>query len=360
MKTFDINGEIGGWGYGSKYVSYMLDSIPESEDVTIKVTSYGGDVNQALKIKDLLNTRGNVTVEYVGFNASAATIIGHGAVRTKIHEDGMYLIHKASSWVDEWGQMNSDEIEAAIENLQKQKKDLEAVTLMIANDYVNSRGMEMSTVQQLMSEARWLTAKEAVEFGLVDELVPTPRKAAVITNQQKGLMLNLGYPVPEQAEVAEEEASPTWMATLISKIEDVFARGKETKQKVIYNMKKVFENIAKLQILNCTGESNEDGSLVLSAEQAEILDEKVRELGEKISGLESDCKKKTDELDEVLNKLSSLHASVAEAETAGDKIEALKSILDSAAVSPATPADESADETDECAVDEINNFVKFL
>jgi hypothetical protein len=68
---------------------------------------------------------GDVTVKYIGFNASAATIIGHGAKKTSFREDGLYLIHKPMVWVDIRGYYNEDELIRAIEDMKTQKKDAE-------------------------------------------------------------------------------------------------------------------------------------------------------------------------------------------------------------------------------------------
>jgi len=45
-----------------------------------------------------------------------------------MNENSFYLIHKAMNWVDEWGSMNEDEIDALIAKLETQKQQLAKVT----------------------------------------------------------------------------------------------------------------------------------------------------------------------------------------------------------------------------------------
>ncbi|MDR2004399.1 MAG: ATP-dependent Clp protease proteolytic subunit [Prevotella sp.] len=208
-RVLEITGEIGGYAFSMGYVKYLMNELGEGP-VTVKVTSYGGDVNHALKIKDLFASHGDVTVEYVGLNASASTLIGHGAKKTVIHEDSLYLIHKPSVWIDAWGSMNEDDLDRTITDLIARKKDAETFTLVLARDYVNSRGMELKKVMELMKESRWLSAREAVDLGLVDELLPTKNKKAVISNHQVAIMKANGLPVPEVA-VSDDNDDVSWM-----------------------------------------------------------------------------------------------------------------------------------------------------
>lgn len=204
-KEFEIGGYIGGYTGSTEYVRYMLDSLGEGP-VTVKVTSYGDDVNHALKIKNIFSEHGGVTVEYVAYSASAATILGHGAKKTLIHEDGFYLIHKPSLWVDTWGRMNEDELARSVEEVKTKKKDAETVTLVLAQDYVKCRNMEIKTVMELMKEARWLSGKEAVELGLVDELLPAAGKKPAVTDTDRAVMAAAGLPVPGIAKEPEPES----------------------------------------------------------------------------------------------------------------------------------------------------------
>lgn len=217
-KVIEITGGIAEYNVSRNYVKYMLDQVG-SGPVTVQLSSLGGDVNQALQIKKLIADRGDVTIQYFGFNASASTIVGHGAAKTQICDDSFYLIHKASVPVNPlWGSMNPDEIDQAIADLQADKKDAETVSLVIAQDYVNSRNMKMSEVMDLMKEARWLSAKEAVELGLVDELIPSTAKKSIVTNEMVAILSANGYPSVPAVNSSEEEKEENLITKIINKI----------------------------------------------------------------------------------------------------------------------------------------------
>jgi ATP-dependent Clp protease protease subunit len=172
MHKIRLQGEIDGWGYARNCLAYELSQAPEGEQVVLEVDSLGGDVMEAISISNMLKERGNITAHIVGFCASAATWLVYGCDKVVINDDCAFLIHKCSSYVDAWGMMNADEIEALIEKLKSEKKSNEAIDLIIAQKYVkHSNGkMDMKAALKLMREERWMLPSEALELGLVDEV----------------------------------------------------------------------------------------------------------------------------------------------------------------------------------------------
>jgi ATP-dependent protease ClpP protease subunit len=328
-REIQINGDIGGYSYSMGYVRYLMKELGEGP-ISVKVTSYGGDVNHALKIKNLFQEHGDVTVEYIGFNASAATIIGHGAKKTLIHEDALYLIHKPSVWVDTWGYMNEDELAQAIIDVQAQKKDAETVTLVLAQDYVNSRGIELKKVMELMKEARWLSAKETVEMGLVDELVSSKGKKPVVTNQAIAIMSAAGLPVPE----IENEAESSSVHTTIR--EEINKGFQEIKNKFFNNstikMDKQYSFVN--QALGVEGVEVKDGKVTLTVEQILAFNNKLKESDEAVTNAAAaketaETAKKTaeDSLSDVLNKLDEIDPTVKAAADTAAKVTAIRAKL---------------------------------
>src|SRR5690606_31686628 len=133
--TIVIDGYIGGFGYSKQFVRSQMDGH-KKDTVTVKISSLGGSVDHALSIFDQFKEHGNVTAELSAFVASAATLISLGAKKVRMNENSFYLIHKPMNWVDEWDTMNEDDIEALIEKLEKQKKELAKITLQMAKMYV--------------------------------------------------------------------------------------------------------------------------------------------------------------------------------------------------------------------------------
>jgi len=322
-REIEINGDIGDYSYSMGYVRYMMKELGEGP-INVKVTSYGGDVNHALKIKNLFEEHGDVTVEYIGFNASAATIIGHGAKKTSIHEDGLYLIHKPQMWVDAWGFMNEDELETTIQDMRSQKKDAETVTLVIVQDYVKSRGMDVKTVMDLMKESRWLSAKETVDFGLVDELIPAKGKKPVISNLAIAIMSGAGLPIPEIDKEPEKESIGKMIR---EEIKNFFTNNNSQP-----TMDKQYSCVN--QVLNVEGLEVKDGKITLTVEQILALNKELQTKTEAVTNAESakataETAKATAEnsLMDVLNQIDAIDPTVKAAADATAKVAAVKAKL---------------------------------
>lgn len=170
-----ISGSIDSYGWFRWTIQEAL-SKHKDEEVHLIIMSQGGAVNEAIAISDLLAEHGNVTVEFSGLAASSATWLAFGAKRILMHEDTLWLCHKCSAVVSEWAQMNADELDAFIDKLKSQKKSLEVIDAIIAKKYLDRASSKNKTLQQvidLMKEERYLPASDCLEWGFVDEVLPT-------------------------------------------------------------------------------------------------------------------------------------------------------------------------------------------
>ena len=357
-KTLDLIGQIGQWGVSMEFVKYMMSDLG-SGPVTVKCTSLGGNLHHALKIKEIFESHGDVTIEYVGFNASAATIIGHGAVKSRIREDAFYLVHKPMVWIDAWGNMNEDQLQATIDELTAQKKDAEVFTLAIAQDYVSNRGIDFKTVMDLMKESRWLSAKEAVDLGLVDELIPVKQKEKVsVSNEVVANMKAMQLPIPE----VKQKLNITF--DLVASLDEnekknIFSQLKEfftPKNKV--EMKKDFQQINAL--LQVEGIEEKDGNVSLSVDQIKSIEAQLKALAENADKATT----ATNELQSVIDLLDNLDPTVKAAADATAKVDAVKAKLAARpAVAPEAPQGNSSgpvnvDETDWDTIDSLPHNVE--
>ena len=349
-KIIEINGEINRYGYSSQYLNYFLKDM-KNEEVTLKVTSPGGCVNEALKMKDIIASHGNVIVEYVGLNASAATLLGHAAKKSVIHESSFYLIHKPlvniHNYIDVWADYNEDEIKNAIENLQKANQDAEVVTLVLAQDYVNSLGIELKKMLELMKEARWLSAKETVELGLVDELLPTAKKQKPqpVSTNVVAMMSALGLPPIPTAQ--NEDTPPTEDKSWLLTLKNIFSSNKNSLMTKEY----LFIN----QTLNIEGVEMKEDNVTLSKAQLIILNSKIQELTDKVTAAESakvtaETAKTTAEtekanavtakataetaLTNLTGKLDEIDSTIKNAAGTDAKVTALKAFITNSAIKP--------------------------
>ena len=159
------------WGINAAYVKDALKGIKDEDPIDVYICSLGGDVNEALKIRQIfLERKGKVTAYIYGFTASAATIIATGADEIVQSAAALQLVHQASLWVDTFGQLNKEQIAEEIKRLQATAEDLATVDGVIASIYVTRYGLTEQAAKELMTAARWLDAKTCKEKGLCDRI----------------------------------------------------------------------------------------------------------------------------------------------------------------------------------------------
>lgn len=173
----EVYGTIGeSWwdeGVTFKSVSDQLKNIAAgTKKVLVKINSYGGDVNDALAIFELLRSMGDrVTTECVGFCASAATIIAMAGHVRRMSSYGLFLVHKCSSGA--WG--NENDLEAELEAQRK-------VNDRIIKLYQDVTGTDRARLEELMNEDNgngiWMNVDEAIEYGFITEAIPDTKEDA--------------------------------------------------------------------------------------------------------------------------------------------------------------------------------------
>lgn len=145
--------------------------------IVVNIRSTGGDVNDALLIYEALKESGSVVItRCYGYVASAATIIAQAASDgcREISPHALYLIHCSESAAEG----NSRTLSAAKELLDRTDERISSI-------YADRSGLPAESFAALMNEnagkGRWITAEEAISFGLADRLTDT-----VVTNEAAG------------------------------------------------------------------------------------------------------------------------------------------------------------------------------
>ena len=101
-----------------------------------------------------------------------------GAKHVSIDAHAVFLVHKCMSVVFEWDYMNADELAEHIADLEKLKKDNDTFDGCIAGMYASRCKKPKEDLLALMKKGAWLTARQALEWGFVDEITDDPEDAA--------------------------------------------------------------------------------------------------------------------------------------------------------------------------------------
>lgn len=131
------------------------------DTINVFINSYGGEVAEALAIYSALKRHSASVHTYCdGFACSAATIIFcAGDVRT-MGSIALLMIHNCMSYI---GYANSEEMRKAAEDNDK-------INQSSINAYLTVTSLSEEKITELMDNATWLTAKEALDYGFATEI----------------------------------------------------------------------------------------------------------------------------------------------------------------------------------------------
>ena len=288
---FVISGQIGvafDWWTGqrgttAKMVRDFLDPH-NGEDVDMAVSSPGGYVDHGLEIYQLVKDHGKVHMHILGMTASAATFLTMGAKSVDMVDGSLMLIHNSSTAVMEWQQANKEQLDALIAKYQKERDDLNTIDKVIASLYAKRNGKTVEECMKKMEKAAWLSPKDALEFGLIDNIREdddAARKANSIRSHfTNNIFKEFGlppFPTAAADEVVDEKGNPT-KSFIQKSVEAVKAIFSNNPANSVKNMIKIFKNI--MDLLNVKDGFNpaEDGSISLTQDQIKTVDDRLGSL----------------------------------------------------------------------------------
>ncbi len=191
-----LKGFVGGADFDRNAVDRML-ADNSGKHVNVLIDSLGGSLATGLSISAAFKQHGDVAVHFVGLNASAATIASLGASHISMDAGAMYLVHQCSTAFFEWGSLNADQFATLIADCKKIKADLDKLDLNVAQLYAHKCKKSTADLLALMKVGGWLSAKEALDWGFVDEITDlddetTPK----LTDALASAMASEGMPIP--------------------------------------------------------------------------------------------------------------------------------------------------------------------
>ena len=202
--------EVGGW-LGATADDFIDDLRGiTATNILLRVNSPGGAVYEGIAIANALRSHpANVTVQVDGIAASIASVIAMAGDRVRMMPNAMLMLHDASGLT--FG--NAADHREMAELLDK-------ISGNIADAYAARAGGSRDEWRQVMVKETWYTAEEAVEAGLADEVVPTPKRGDEPEMRREFDLTAYGYTGPrrEEPKPAPPPAAPELSATLTEDI----------------------------------------------------------------------------------------------------------------------------------------------
>lgn len=190
----------------SSYAGMKKNLEGVTGDIELHINSKGGDAFEGMSMLALLKAHeGNKTAIVDGFCASAATLPLFAMDTVKAHETSMFCFHKSGTMA--FGHAN---------DLRKAADELDSIDDTVIDLYMKKFTGTEAELVELLDKDTLINAKQALEFGFVDEII---------------------------ADVAEPEVKPELSVKDKIKLEAEKAEkvAKENNERVA-NLAKIFEN----------------------------------------------------------------------------------------------------------------------
>ena len=270
-----LKGYVGGYDFDRSTVDREL-AKNEGKQVNVLIDSLGGSLATGLSISAAFKNHGNVNVHFVGLNASAATIASLGAAHISIDAGAMYLVHQCSMAFFEWGSLNSAQFATLIADCEKIKADLDKLDLNCAQLYAARCKRKPEDLLALMKIGGWLTAKEALDWGFVDEITDlADEPAPKLTDALASAMANAGMPIPN-IPLAESDRESLFGKFLTA----IASRFKPSTNSITKAMNKTYTFIC--AVLGITALELTDNKAALTGEQLASIENHIADLRKKV------------------------------------------------------------------------------
>lgn len=305
MKKYDLclTGMVG-WNISAGYVKYVLDNS-KGKPVSVCISSLGGYVDTGLQIYEWFKNHGEVTVEFIGMSASAATFMAMGAKHIKMAKNALILIHNSAQWIDEWGTKNKEQIDEAIKRLKFQRDQLSTIDDVLAQIYAERNGKSIDEVKAKMKVAAWIKAADAVEFGIVDEVIDAEKIEGAASNKITNSIINeMGLPpLPSGFNPESGEETPAGVLQkameLLKGLKNSFANNQDSK------MIKIFASTMALLAIKDGFQPNEQGDIVLTQDQMKKIDDQLKSQNDACLAAKTTIDKMKAEIDKLKSSIAS-------------------------------------------------------
>lgn len=151
-----------------------LDALGDLSTINLHLNSPGGSVFDGVAISSMLKQhKATVNVYIDGIAASIASVIAMAGDTIFMPSNSMMMVHNLTLV---WG--NAQEIRKQADVLDKISESMKLSYLERAGDK-----LDKETLDNLMDNETWLSAHEAVSYGLADEVIASNQVAASVSDE---------------------------------------------------------------------------------------------------------------------------------------------------------------------------------
>lgn len=143
-----------------KDVITTLESTDANEVIEVLINSGGGSVAAGQEIYSALLGKDNVIIKIQSLAGSAAGVIAM-AGKSQISPIAMLMIHNVSM----------SGASGDYHDMQKNAEILKQMNAALAEAFVRKTGKNREEILKIMDRETWLTAKQCLEYGFVDEIM---------------------------------------------------------------------------------------------------------------------------------------------------------------------------------------------
>lgn len=157
-----VYGEIGGWGITANQFIQDLKAVDDGvSPVVVAFNTNGGDLFEGLAIHNALSRLGErCTGRVDALAASAGSVAVCGAHRVVMASNAILMIHNPYTWAGG----DAEELRRVADVLDQ------AFEVIIAAYKAKAPDIDEAELRRMVNDETWLTAQEALELGLADEV----------------------------------------------------------------------------------------------------------------------------------------------------------------------------------------------
>ena len=151
-----------------------LNKLGRIDQLDVHISSPGGDVEAGLAIYSILKQRSEIVNVYIeGTVASIATVIACAGDNVYIDKTARMMVH--NPWAELKNvDMNADDAREFARYLDKSREPM-------LKAYSHKTGKEAKEIIRVLKgekgKGTWFTAEQAIEFGLADDYIKSPKKS---------------------------------------------------------------------------------------------------------------------------------------------------------------------------------------